>query len=81
MYMVRVGIRVRVWVRVSRVYSQLRYCCYFQSARWINIHDRRYFPSAIGTLSLLTLTLILTTTRTHGRKIAWSRSNCPSLGT
>ena len=35
---------------------------YFPSTGRINIHDRRYFLSAIRTLTLLTLTLITTIT-------------------
>ena len=35
---------------------------YFPSMGQINVHDRRYFPSAIRTLTLLKLTLTLTLT-------------------
>jgi len=49
MYMVRVRFRVRIWVRVSRVYSQLVYdvyCCLHgypcvQHCCILNLHDPR----------------------------------------
>jgi len=55
-------------------------CCFPSTGRK-DIHDRRYLPSAIRTLTLLTPNPNHNhNRRTRGRKIAWSRSNCPSLG-